>query len=350
MISKEHLIKGNVFIVNDKTIKSGWYGEEKTTIECCPVKYPKFYKNCIVPFDKYNNNEYKSKIPVGKKITYINTDGSIYFTVEDSDMIYEIFDWNLFKYKLDLTDESIIPEISNELRYKIFYEDKSLKPKYFNDMGKVKSSLLIAFGYYDNQYEMFQKYMETNPELEDNEIPYWFENGNPIKRKDLDKLEIRSFVKGGKDKVGTKVDFDIINFYDISMKLINITAKFGNAAREMYKKALETKEYEYILVYIPDEYRDPNNLNSKYYSTNFDFSKLKECERIKTLIKNSKLKVKKCTKFGKTAILLKNIDELKMFVFKMKNDEYIVLDCNGDELQKLNNRYVKLSSIVNDLD
>lgn len=348
MISKEHLIKGNVFIVNDKTIKSGWYGDENDTILCDSDNDKKLYPNFIVPKDKYKDKNGETKIPFGKKITFIGKDGyRIYFKVEDCDMIYYSYNWALLKYKLNLTDESIIPDLSNELRYKIFYQGEQLKPKYFNDLGKIKSSLLIEFGYYQNQYDMFEKYKNINPEIENNEIPYWFEGDQTLNREKCENIEIRSFIKGTKDKVGTKIDFDVVKYFDTSMKLIDVTAKFGNAAREMFKKSLETKDYEYILVYIPDEYRDPTNFQSKVYSSNFDFSKLKENDRIKTLIKNSKLKVKKCTKFGKTAILLKNMDELKTFIFKMNNDEFIVLDCNGDELEKVNNRYVKLQSIMN---
>lgn len=349
MISKEQLVKGNQFVVNEKIIESQYIWDkidwDKTGLVCYSTDNDKQKDKYLTP------SKHDSIIPSGTIITIERKNPySVSFKIEGSDIIYK-GEWSTMRFKLDKIEGVNIIEPDEIIRYKIFYQGEPLKQKYFNDLGKVKSSLLIEFGYYQNQYEMFQKYKQVNPEIEDNEIPYWFESGQNIDREDSKNIEIRSFIKGKKDKVGTKVDFDVVKYFDNSMKLIDITAKFGNAAREMYKKALETKEYEYILVYIPDEYRDPKNFNTNhYYISNFDFSKLKESDRIKTLIKNSKLKVKKCTKFGKTAILLKNIDELKSFVFKMNNDEYIILDCNGDELQKLNNRYVKLSTIVNDLD
>jgi len=237
--------------------------------------------------------------------------------------------------------EIILPDPNNvSKRFKIFYKGKPYKPKYFSDMGKIKSSLLIAFGYYNNQYEMFQKYLDRNPELQDNEIPEWLAYGNDLKRSDCKDIEIMAFINGSR-KDPIKEDFDVTEYYDQSMRLINVTAQFGSAARDLYKKTMETKDYQYMLVYFPDEYR---NLTKNHYGYNhFDFNSLKESQKIKDIIKASGIKdLKKSTKHGKTAIVVKNLDDLKSIMLRLEPKEYFILDCDGDQLQEKNTRFVKL--------
>ena len=127
--------------------------------------------------------------------------------------------------------------------------------------------------------------------------------------------------------------------------LINVTAQFGSAARELFKKCIETEEYAYMLVYAPDEYRDEKNYSTSYgYRYNrFDFSTLKESEKIKDVMKISGVKgTKKCTKFGKTAIVFKNIDDLKQVMLRLEPKSYFILDCDGEQLVEKNTRFIKL--------
>lgn len=328
MIDKNICVPGNVFVVNNKVSKdnNGW--SENPT-------------NSLIAFLPGSYN--KVEIPIGTKIEIVSKPTQqVSFKVLGENKIYHAW-WNGFRIKLDKIDgeDIVIPE--EKPRYKIYKDGKAYKPKYFNDMGKVKASLLIAMGYYNNQYEMFEKYKDRNPELEDNEIPEWFSYGNDIKRKDCKSFEIMSFTKGNKKP--TKVDFDVLEYYDQSMKLIDVTAQFGSAARELFKKSLQTKDYSYMLVYIPDDYRDENNfsMNYGYRHTNFDFSKLKESQKIKDVLKASGVKdTKKCTKFGKTAIVFKTLDDLKQVMLRLEPKEYFILDCDGDQLIEKNTRFVKL--------
>ena len=212
--------------------------------------------------------------------------------------------------------------------------------KYYSDLGKIKSSLLIDMGYYNNQYEMFEKYKDRNPELQDNQVPEWFSYGGDFKRSDCKDIEIMSFT--GKSKVPVKVEFDVLKFYDQSMKLIDVTAQFGSAARKLFKENMETGEYSYLLVYSPDEYRDKSYIN-KYGYNNFDFSVLKESQKIKDVVKASGVKgTKKCTRFGKTAIVFKTLDDLKSVMLRLEPKEYYILDCDGEQLVEKNTRFIKL--------
>jgi hypothetical protein len=329
MIDKNICVPGNVFVVNDKVSKenNGWSNENPN--------------NGLLA---YTGRSYtKTEIPIGTKIEILSKPTqNVQFKIVGKETKYWTW-WNGFRVKLDKIEgqEIVIPE--EKPRYKIYKDGKAYKPKYFDDLGKVKASLLIAMGYYNNQYEMFEKYKDRNPELQDNEIPEWFAYGNDFKRKDCKSIEIMSFTKGS--KIPVKTDFNVLEYYDQSMKLIDVTAKFGSAARELYKKTMQTGEYSYLLVYSPDEYRDEKNYSTSYgyrYS-NFDFSTLKESQRIKDVLKASGVKdTKKCTKFGKTAIVFKNIDDLKQVMLRLEPKEYFILDCDGDQLEEKNTRFVKL--------
>jgi len=67
-------------------------------------------------------------------------------------------------------------------------------------------------------------------------------------------------------------------------------------------------------------------------------------QKIKDVIKDSKVKgVKKCTKFGKTAIVFHTLAELKEVMLRLDPQEYFILDCEGDQLVEQNQRFIKLS-------
>jgi len=330
MIEKSICLPGNVFVVNNKVSVENdnrLYEEDKLKS-----------KNGLYSFVAGVNWKF-FEIPVGSKIEIVKMiNGEVYFKFED--VIYTAW-WNAFRVKTDKIEGQEIKEHTKEVvRYKIYKDGKPYKPKYFNDLGKIKASLLIAIGYYNNQYEMFEKYKDRNPELQDNQIPEWFSYGNDFKREDCESIEIMSFI--GKSRTPIKTDFNVLEYYDQSMRLINVTAQFGSAARELFKKCMETKEYSYMLIYSPDEYRDKNNVG-KYGYNNFDFSTLKENQKIKDVMKASGVKdSKKCTKFGKTAIVFKTVDDLKQVMLRLDPKEYFILDCDGEQLVEKNTRFVKL--------
>lgn len=329
MIEKSICIPGNVFVVNNKVSVDndhfGWSKKEGNGLNA--------YKG-----DIFGGESSSFQIPVGEKIEIVAfKQGTVSFKYNNE--IYFAW-WNGLRIKLDKVEgqDIVIPE--EKLRYKIYKDGKPLKPKYFNDMGKVKSSLLIAIGYYNNQWRTFEEYKDRNPELQDNQIPEWFSYGGDFKREDCESIEIMSFL--GKSKVPVKTDFNVLEYYDQSMKLINVTAQFGSAARELYKKTMVTGEFSYMLVYAPDEYRDKSNIDSYGYNR-FDFSVLKESQRIKDVMKASKVKgTKKCTKWGKTAIVFKSLDDLKKVMLRLTPKEYFILDSAGDQLVEKNTRFIKL--------
>ena len=271
MIEKAICLPGNVFVVNNKVSKEN-------------DRWQKNPNNALI-VTNYNGRYKEVEIPIGTRIEIVTKPTSeVKFKIVGNDEIYWTW-WNGFRVKVDKIEGQEIKEPTGEVvRYKIYKGGKPLKPKYFNDLGKVKSSLLIAMGYYNNQYEMFEKYKDRNPELQDNQIPEWFSYGDDVKREDCEDIEIMSFV--GKSRTPVKTDFDVLKYYDQSMRLINVTAQFGSAARELFKKCIETEEYSYMLVYAPDEYRDKKYVNQWGYN-DFDFSILKESQKIKDVMKAS---------------------------------------------------------------
>ena len=342
MIEKNICLPGNVFVVNNKKSEDNSsqleYFGRSNKVKTNNGLYSNYYDG------KYPYHTVE--IPVGTKVQIVKfKNNSVNFTIEgDTVNTYQCY-WNAFRVKTDKIEGQEIKEPSEVTRYKIYKDGKPLKPKYFNDLGKIKSSLLIEIGYYDNQYEMFEKYKDRNPELQDNQTPEWLGGygggyGPKFKRSDCDSIEIMSFE--GKSRVPVKTDFDVLAYYDQSMRLINVTAQFGSAARELFKKCIETKDYSYMIVYSPDEYRDTKYVDGYGYN-NFDFASLKESQKIKDVMKASGVKgTKKCTKFGKTAIVFKTLDDLKNVMLRLEPKEYFILDCDGEQLVEKNTRFVKL--------
>ena len=338
MIDKNICLPGNVFVINNKVSKvnDSWSTKDTPGLNTYEVS-----KNGISNYNHIN-------IPSGTKIEIIKLKtNAVHFKIVGDDNHYYYYSfWAPFKFKVDkiegqeISEPEVIPT-----RYKIFYKGKAHKPKYFNDLGKVKASLLITIGYYQNQYQAIQKYIDRNPELQDSQIPEWCESAcETFDRDECKDIEIMSYINGDK-KNPIKLDFDMMKYYDDSMRLINVTAQFGHAAREVFKNVMDTKEFSYILVYYPNDYRDPNNFEIRYGYKNctLDFSELKEDQRIKDILKESGVKgTKKNTKFGKTAIAFKTLDSLKQVMLRLEPKEYLILDCDGDQLVEKNTRFVKL--------
>jgi hypothetical protein len=239
-----------------------------------------------------------------------------------------IFLTNLRQFTVEYGEILPHPDI---LQYRIFKGDKPIKPKYFSDLGKVKSALLFMFDYFSDEYEMIEKYAKLNPELEYSTIPEFGYTDIKIDDSNIDEISVVEYTNKKNPK---KLDFDVKDYFLKSKLLKNITYKFGEAARGLFKDYLYDKKFEYIFVYIPDEYR---TLSTNRY---FDYSQLKESPKIKEILKLVK-EYKKTTKCGKTAIAV-NTDDLNILLSNFKTSEYKVLNCDGDNLVLKNNRLVKL--------
>ena len=339
MIDKNICVPGNIFVVNNKVSKlNNWNSNDSTGLNAYLTS-----KNSIYSWDTL-------EIPSGTKIEIIKFKSSVahFKIIGDTENNYHAY-WAGFKVKVDKVEGQEIKEPESiPTQYKIFYKGKAHKPKYFNDIGKVKASLLITFGYYQNQWNIAQKYLDRNPELIDSQIPDWCSSAaETLDRDDCKDLEIMSYINGNK-KNPIKLNYDILKYYDDSMRLANVTSQFGHAAREVFKNIMDANEYSYILVYYPNDYRDKNNFETRYGYTycNLDFSQLKEDQRIKVILKESGVKgTKKTTKFGKTAIAFKTLDDLKQVMLKLDTKEYFILDCDGDQLVEKNTRFIKLIMI-----
>ena len=241
---------------------------------------------------------------------------------------------NLRSFAVEVGD--IVPMENALKQYKIFYEGKAYKPKYFADLGKIKASLLISFGYYKGMYELwYNNYRERTPELDGELLPDWIDTDDvKFSRDACKKIEIFEFINHDR-KNPIKVDFDVQKYYDEMMRVSNVTAQFGAAAREVFKN-MSAGEYSYMLIFVPSEYREGKN-------NYIDWKSLKESDRIKSVLKSAKVKgSKKSTKYGKTAIAFKNLEDLKQVMLRLEPKEYYILDCDGDQLIEKNARFVKL--------
>ena len=66
---------------------------------------------------------------------------------------------------------------TDNIQYRIFKDGKVFKPKYYDDMGKVKSAILVMFNYHINSWDLIQKYKDRNPELNEYNVPEFIESG-----------------------------------------------------------------------------------------------------------------------------------------------------------------------------
>lgn len=211
-------------------------------------------------------------------------------------------DLNVDKFFNDVDIERIIPykegdEIPNfkdEIKYKIKFKGKFYKPKKFKDLAQVKSSLLIAFGYYDKM--RINADTDKNPELAHTKIPYWFQGSEDISLEEFRDIQIVS-VQG---KIETVVDdFNAYEYIKESNIRLSVICKYGTVVKEMFTKIKDQPEYKYFITITPDKYSDI--LDNTYHED------LKELPLIKEVLSYLKSKdYKKITKYSKTAIGVKS--------------------------------------------
>lgn len=236
-------------------------------------------------------------------------------------------------------------------KYKIFYKGKPYRaPSYdggkgaskiYADLGKIKSSLMVRFGYHEKIYQLSQHYKDLSPEVS-NSTPEWIGGygGAPeFTRKDAAKhIQVFEWLNR---KKGKEADFNVLEYYDSLMDFVKVTAQYGSAVRNQYKKFKDTNEFSTIVCFMHEDYRLPEkdaqgNYNYIYYE------ELKESQIIKDAMKLSKVKgTKKSTKYGKTAICFKNESDAMKLLRHLEKDSYFVLDMNGNQLIEQSEQFVQ---------
>ena len=206
-----------------------------------------------------------------------------------------------------------------------FLDGKKYKAKKYSDIGKIKAALLVMMNYHGKFYDISQKFLDNCPEHQDLMVSEWLANGDNLTREDFKNIEIFEW---SNRKLGKKVDFDAVGFYDEQMLLIKISTQFGSSSRDIFKKVKDT--HKYIFVFMHEDY---GAANTSY----IDFQSLKESDIIKTSM--AKLKFKntyKSTKNGKTAIAFDNAtDVIKLSTsFSPYETGYktFIIDMSGNEL------------------
>lgn len=225
--------------------------------------------------------------------------------------------WSHFKCVTEIPEGS--ENIGSEkAEYVIFYNRKKYKPKKYSDLGKIKAALLIMMDYHDKFYNLSRKFLENCPEHQYLSTPEWL-GGDSITRSEFQNVEIFEW---SNRKLGNKVDFDVMKFYDEQMMLIKISSQFGSSARELYKKVKDT--HKYMFVFMHEDYK-------KQYC---DFESLKESDIIKGCMKELKFKnTSKVTRNGKTAIAFDNAtDVIKLSNYLPEGSKYFIVDMKGDSL------------------
>jgi hypothetical protein len=243
------------------------------------------------------------------------TSGSVEFNSGDGTS--HSFFWSPFKSVTKLSEDGNLG--ISKVEYVIFHNGKKFKTKKYADLGKIKAALLIMMDYHTIFDNVSQNFLDNCPEHQYLSTPEWLGGGNVLSgRSDFKKVEIFEWANR---KLGKKVDFDPIAFYDEQMMLIKISSQFGSSARELYKKVKDT--HKYMLVFMHEDY-------SNQYT---QFEDLKESDIIKNAMKVGKFKnTSKSTKMGKTAIAFDNATDVIKLTNLLVGSKYFIVDMKGDAL------------------
>lgn len=272
------------------------------------------------------------KLPANTNLTFTSKLNGGTLTVKDDNGKEYIAYWLTLKENSSLGGFSNLG--SEIIEYVLYVNGK--KYKKYKDIATMKASMMSMMGYHDKFAQIAQNYYDRCPENEYVE-GYFSDSFTTLNRKDFKTIEIFEYVN---KKIGNKVtSINSVDYYDEMMKYIAVSAQFGSAAREVYKKTKDT--HSIILVYVPDEYR-----NQKYP----DYQSIKEADDIKNALKSSGVKgTTKSTKFGKTAIaFLEKGDAMKVIRLLPKGTFYI-LNMEGEELEEKTELFVLNQSRVEKL-
>lgn len=286
---------------------------------CKPLYFDTGRRPAYLMDYNYNNNP---SLPLGTILTIkTKPDANSHLIVtDDNGKEYGTW-WSTIKSTTELGE--FVNEGSEVIEYKIYLKGVDIKKKKFKDIGKVKASLMSAMGYTDKFTTIAKNYYDRCPENQDTMDYYYETYYNQLTRADFHNIEIYEWKNR---KKGNKVDFDAVAFWDELMKYIAVSAQFGSAAREVYKKTRET--HSVIVVYVPDEYRQSNN---RYW----DYRSLTESDVIKIALKNSGVKGSvKSTKNGKTAIAFTEKGDAMKVIRLLPKETFYILDMNGEELEE----------------
>lgn len=278
------------------------------------------------------------QLSIGTKLT-ITEKNSSWITISDGKREYQS-GWSSLKTFTDIDGENLG---EGKKEYVIFFKGKKHKPKKFSDMGKIKSSLMNEMSYHEKLEVLAQNYEERCPEHKYSSVPEWIGYGNNMSREDFKHFEIFEWENR---KVGKKVDFDPVAYYDELITLMIVTAQFGSAVRDLYKKTKDT--HKLIVCFMHEEYRKQPNPKSYYWPS---FEDLGESETIKVAMKTAGVKsTKKTTKYGKTAIAFETEGGAVSLLKLIKPEEYFILDMQGQELTEKSQKFVVMISRMKKLE
>jgi len=275
-------------------------------------------------------------LPVGTVFTIKHASAThVDIIVDDSGVEYGLY-WSNLKTYTDLGD---FPNLgAQKVEYKMYLNGEDFKKKKFKDLGKIKASLMSMMGYSSKFEKVAKQYLDRCPENQEG-MYYVYESGTTYNRSDFKQLEVFEIIS---NKKGKKVDFDFVGYYDEMIKFLSVSAQFGPAARDCFKKALLKEDFKTIVVAVPKDYDNHDS---------YDYQYLKEDETIKDYVKQAKLRgVIKSSKMGKTAIAFtSNSDAMKLTTLLLK-DSFYVLNMNGEELVEKSEQFIVQQSRKEKLD
>ena len=301
---------------------------------------PKFYldKGTEIEIIKYCN--WANQIKDSMKFANVDFDDQILAKVISGEHKDKYFTANTKAIlgRLDTAHFEDLSQVQNaKPKYKIFYDGKVYKNKIFGDLGKVKASIMNEIGYLEKVNQLNQHYKEMSPEV-GGSASYWLEGQQVWNRNDMKKVQIFEWANR---KKGKESDFDALAHYDGLMDFVKVTAQYGSAVREQYKKFKTTGEFSTIVCFMHEDYRLPEkDTNGNYNYCDYEY--LKESQIIKDAMKLSKLKgTKKCTKNGKTAICFKSESDAMKLLRNLEKGTYFVLDMNGNQLIEQSTHFIQ---------
>jgi hypothetical protein len=180
--------------------------------------------------------------------------------------------------------------------------------------------------YYDKLETLVKNHLDKVPELRYMQIPEFLGSSKNLSRKDFEKVEIFTWKNR---KLGEKVDFDTLAFYDEAMLLVKVTAQFGSSTRDLFKETKDT--HEYILTFMHEDYR---NTSLPYV----DYEYLKESDIIKKAVETTfgktvrTLGIKKKSKSGKTSLAFKEQSDAIKLMRTLPVGSFFVCNMQGDQL------------------
>ena len=239
-------------------------------------------------------------------------DGKMYVFIGYNALLYSETDLEEVKSKSEKMKAK-----NAEPKYVIKNPDgKLFKDKKYKKLSDVFAGMMIECGYHDlfQHLSSEEKYQEKNPELGDYYIPDWLFNGyyRDATPENVKGLEVHKYFGA---KIPTeKVEVDYYEKIKWHFDNILIAMEYGLVTKDIFKKMSDNQDftYQFILVYSPTEYFD-----KKFYN----FESLKEDDVIKDLYKKVKKIALKTTRYGKTAVAFKNMEDMSLFYDNFP-DEY----------------------------